>query len=212
MSEPSSDFVTVSCAGNGYAVLNTPHVATLPDGTRVNLPAGTTLGEGEVPAMPKGGGLDVCERLGRQLALVAAAPDVEMGPSARKAVGEASKVLASLAQIVRLPSGDALAGKAPEAPEAPERTPETVLRAMLLAYERAALEAEEAYYRAGRNDEDRSLEASDAADAAVGIVRSALAKLAVYGDAGFDDDGPRIAADYAARLAGTTPLDAPPAP
>ena len=102
-----------------------------------------------------------------------------------------------------------LAGKAPEAPE---RTPETVLRAMLLAYERAALEAEEAYYRAGRNDEDRSLEASDAADAAVGIVRSALAKLAVYGDAGFDDDGPRIAADYAARLAGTTPLDAPPAP
>lgn len=200
---------------DGDGSTRAPHVATLPDGVRVNLPAGTTLREGSMPPMPKGDGLDACERLGRQLALVAAAPDVEMGPSARKAVGEASKVFASLAQIVRLPSGDALVGKAPE------RTPEMVLRAMLLAYEWATFAACVSYSQA---DKDTPREAALHERARFlhrqceVIRREAAGVAAGYPDpVGFDVWGEKPAgsdllmADYAARLAGTTPLDAPPA-
>jgi hypothetical protein len=90
-----------------------------------------------------------------------------------------------------------------------ERTPEVVLRAMLAAYEAAALEAEKAFYRAKAHDEI-ALTASEHADAAVGIVRSAIAMLCAYGTTNFDNGGFPIARDYKARLAGTRPLDAPP--
>ena len=86
----------------------------------------------------------------------------------------------------------------------PALTPEVVLRAMLAAYERAALEAETAYRR---GDVDAFASHSEIADAAK-YIRSTTALYLIFGS--LDIREPEILADYKARLAGTRPLGAPP--
>lgn len=109
-----------------------------------------------------------------------------------------------------MPLSEAIAQTANPAPV--ERTPETVLRAMLKAYEAAALALVCEYYgteiamRPGRD----IVRLSDEADCAVSIVRDALALQIARGQNPLDASCSLIATDYAARLAGTRPLDAPP--
>lgn len=83
-----------------------------------------------------------------------------------------------------------------------ERTPEIVLRGMLQAYEAAALERTEAELR---GEESRGGLVFGALD----DVRFALAHCRVKGRVP-RHLGPRITADYEARLSGVRPLDAPP--
>lgn len=94
----------------------------------------------------------------------------------------------------------------------PPRTPEMVLRAMLRVYEASALALVCEYYgteiaaRPGRD----IVRLSDEADCAVSIVRDALALQIARGQNPLDASCSLIATDYAVRLAGTRPLDAPP--
>lgn len=238
MSEPS-DFVTVSCAGSGYAVLNTPHVATLPDGARVNLPAGTTLREGMTWEGPPADPLrDLCN-------LFRTSPSVELATMVLKLREQvdrgASPLLDHARDLLRAsrpwiapgvpdvanPATEAqpaatigklraaidafLAGKAPEAQEAPERTPAVVLHAMLIDAEREALQTGvgeitgESYPTSFRDAEGKASR-----------IRRTLAVYLATGtlDLGGFDYGlcSTEREDYEARIAGTTPLDAPPAP
>ena len=94
--------------------------------------------------------------------------------------------------------------------EAAERTPETVLRAMLVSYEADAIEKARAYY-ADPGVDASLLRATNEADTDVEIVRDQLAILLAKGFTTFTVSMSTIGADYAARLAGTTPIDAPPA-
>ncbi len=55
--------------------------------------------------------------------------------------------------------------------EPDERTPETVLRAMLKAYEEAAIEAERAYWRAGDEDEAEAIKGRERAIYSVNVIR-----------------------------------------
>ncbi len=91
----------------------------------------------------------------------------------------------------------------------PERTPEVVLRAMLAAYERAALEA--AILRFG-NKEARALVAALNADERVMHMRDACAAHIAGDEAGGLRRLQRwgLRADYEARLSGARPLNAPP--
>ena len=102
------------------------------------------------------------------------------------------------------PAGAALLARV----EAAERTLETVLRAMVHAYQDAAVEAEAEVFRAGGTPlaiaERRMLEAQDAA-------ANMRATAATYAADGFLLPWLALRTDYAARLAGTTPIDAPPA-
>lgn len=91
-----------------------------------------------------------------------------------------------------------------------ERTPETVLRAMLASYEKAALEAEIAYYVAipdseeeREQDQRREVLADDVHTLrkAIAIVLSEAHRLALP---------TRLRRDFEARLRGDRPLDAPP--
>lgn len=102
--------------------------------------------------------------------------------------------------------GQCLADKQAEREAAP-RTPETVLRAMLRAYEAAAFDAMAAYYRA--EDGESEWARSDQLDDFVDELRVETAHL-VAGYKGPDLTYPTVIADYEARLAGTRPLNAPP--
>ena len=104
------------------------------------------------------------------------------------------------------PTGAALLARV----EAAERTPETVLRAMLVSYEADAIEKARAYY-ADPGVDASLLRATNEADTDVEIVRDQLAILLAKGFTTFTVSMSTIGADYAARLAGTTPIDAPPA-
>ena len=104
------------------------------------------------------------------------------------------------------PAGAALLARV----EAAERTPETVLRAMLVSYEADAIEKARAYY-ADPGVDASLLRATNEADTDVEIVRDQLAILLAKGFTTFTVSMSTIGADYATRLAGTTPIDAPPA-
>lgn len=107
--------------------------------------------------------------------------------------------------------------------EPAERTPEVVLRAMLKAYEAAAVERWRAFYRAceqqyvsGRNTDVRSVhEAQRAgcrAESDAHVIRCALARwLELPGDRdGFDMGEGLFQRDWERRLSGARPIDAPP--
>ena len=94
--------------------------------------------------------------------------------------------------------------------EAAERTPEAVLRAMLAAYEADAIEKARAYY-AGPGVDAALLRATNEADEAVTVVRDGLAILLAKEFTTLAGSMSTIGDDYAARLAGTAPIDAPPA-
>lgn len=93
----------------------------------------------------------------------------------------------------------------PQDPE-PERTPETVLRAMLRAYEAALFAAHVAYMRGDKTFDGARRVDRLAAD--TDAVRGAAAWVAA-GNAEVGLSEYRLA-DYTARLAGTRPLNAPP--
>lgn len=87
-----------------------------------------------------------------------------------------------------------------------KRTPEVVLRAMLKAYQDAALEKAMAYFNSNRvSDLDKSI----AADKRVVAVRDALAVVLCGRGVKTDVSSP-VGVDYEKRLAGERPLDAPP--
>lgn len=90
-----------------------------------------------------------------------------------------------------------------------ERTPEVVLRAMLAAYEEAAISQARAYYAWPGVDPDL-LRVSEKTDAAVTIIRNALAMFLVLGYTLLGNYDASLARDYEARLCGERPLDAPP--
>ena len=95
------------------------------------------------------------------------------------------------------------------------RTPETVLRAMLRAYEAAAMDATVGFFRAlkvGEGTSDFSASVIDWQSRREIVFDTLAATLA-----GAEEDRERVLsilslvrADYEARLAGTRPLDAPP--
>lgn len=87
------------------------------------------------------------------------------------------------------------------------RTPETVLRAMLAAYTDAAVAAEVPMLRAEAPTMRQQGDYFNAKDAA-GNMRSALAQFLADGEI---VPWLTLHTDYEARLAGATPLDAPPA-
>ncbi len=114
---------------------------------------------------------------------------------------------AGLADALDLtPAGAALLDRV----EAAERTPETVLRAMLAAYEAAALLAGREWARTASEDAWGPISVHDMAGA-ISLIRLALAWLL---ESRPDPIGRffsrALATDYEARLAGTRPLDAPP--
>ena len=98
-----------------------------------------------------------------------------------------------------------------------ERTPETVLRAMLRAYEAAALNAEVAYLRTCPDVDaaTRALVASDSIYDQYSRLRAETAALLAWGTErpnpppGAHPRG-ALRLDYEARLSGTRPLNAPP--
>jgi hypothetical protein len=95
-----------------------------------------------------------------------------------------------------------------------ERTPETALRAMVRAYTDAAIEAEGAYFRSDEQsaDETRADALRNRLDEALVAIRGELGYLCASGEMDTSRDWPEwVGKDYEARLAGTTPLDAPPA-
>jgi hypothetical protein len=112
-----------------------------------------------------------------------------------------------------MPLSEAIAQTANPAPV--ERTPETVLRAMLKAYEAAALDATVGFFRAlkvGEGTSDFSASVIDWQSRREIVFDTLAATLA-----GAEEDRERVLnilslvrADYEARLAGTRPLDAPP--
>lgn len=114
--------------------------------------------------------------------------------------------LAEVETSALTPAGAALLARV----EAAERTPETVLRAMLVSYEADAIEKARAYY-ADPGVDASLLRATNEADTDVEIVRDQLAILLAKGFTTFTVSMSTIGADYATRLAGTTPIDAPPA-
>lgn len=106
----------------------------------------------------------------------------------------------------------AVLGAQPE----PERTPKTVLRAMLAAYEAAALEAVVAFYQAPKDvpEERKARERMNLIDRLCSAVRRETgAAVAGWTDIDFDCDrlvARELLADYEARLRGDVPLNAPP--
>ncbi len=90
--------------------------------------------------------------------------------------------------------------------EAP-RTPETVLRAMLRAYTNAAVNAETALLRSVAPTIMQQAAYFNANDAAANM-QSSLAQYLADGEV---TPWLTLHTDYEARIAGTTPLDAPPA-
>lgn len=107
---------------------------------------------------------------------------------------------------VRLAQAARLVAEVAEKPV--ERTPEVVLRAMLAAYEKAALEAEKALCRDRRNEQ--LTDVARAMHLWVGICRMALADVQVSNQVYPETLGRMLRDDYEARLVGTRPLDAPP--
>lgn len=93
----------------------------------------------------------------------------------------------------------------PQDPE-PERTPETVLRAMVLAYTIAETDAHVLVRTRGYSDDYRSAARFYACR---GECMCAIAEIARNG-APRPLSQPGLQADYNARLAGTRPLNAPP--
>ena len=89
------------------------------------------------------------------------------------------------------------------------RTPERVLRAMLKAYEAAAIEMGRAYYAKGGDALDLLRRSYDA-NRAVEVVRDCLSEHIAKGLGTFGRSNATVERDYQARLAGTRPLDAPP--
>lgn len=87
-----------------------------------------------------------------------------------------------------------------------ERTPETVLRAMLKAYEAARFAHLLAWERGEAFDRGRSGRVAVCADA---IEKALLNVLAHDGMPAWHEEHP-CRADYEARLSGARPLDAPP--
>lgn len=120
-----------------------------------------------------------------------------------------------------LPWGDISAWEAvaravlSEQPE-PERTPAVVLRAMLAAYETAALGAVIAFYQAPKDvpEERKARERMSLIDRLCSAVRRETgAAVAGWTDIDFDCDrlvARELLADYEARLRGDRPLGAPP--
>ena len=107
------------------------------------------------------------------------------------------------------PAGAALLARV----EAAERTPETVLRAMLVSYGAAAIELRTELWRSPAWPPlfARQL---DVLDHAITTLHNAIgAHLAASprADESLMSLGRLVRTDYAARLAGTTPIDAPPA-
>jgi len=90
-----------------------------------------------------------------------------------------------------------------------ERTPETVLRAMLKAYEAAALEAAVVFHRAQKDKSSDTMTLSTFTVRAHQIVREMLAASIVNSDIQAMADRAQWG-DYEARLSGAGPLDAPP--
>lgn len=129
----------------------------------------------------------------------------ELGAASNATVGESLALDFMVLRGAVRPTIDALDRRAPKA----ERTPETVLRAMLKAYEARILDIAVEYQRTGDPDiQDRQWYAEqDAED-----VRAALAGLLANPDGAvlsrLADD--TMIVDYEARLAGTRPLNAPP--
>lgn len=91
-----------------------------------------------------------------------------------------------------------------------ERTPETVLRAMWLAYEHAAQQAEAAYF-AARDliAETNAARRFTALDGRARVVRENLSRREGSPD-DMNDMGPLLVRDYEARLSGARDLNAPP--
>ena len=107
------------------------------------------------------------------------------------------------------PAGAALLARA----EAAERTPETVLRAMLASYSAAVIELRTELWR-GPAWPPLFARQLDVLDHAITTLHNALgAHLAASPRASESlmSLGRMVRTDYAARLAGTTPIDAPPA-
>jgi len=89
-----------------------------------------------------------------------------------------------------------------------ERTPEVVLRAMLRAYEAAALEAEIAYFSTDDDDRWADVRRKDVTRWCEDV-RGELAAMIADNHQRFD--WPQcVHLDYEARLRGERPLDAPP--
>lgn len=94
-----------------------------------------------------------------------------------------------------------------------ERTPEMVLRAMLGAYEAAALDAAIAWATVAKRDRSTAMGYLTRLERVIAGLRFALGLLCTTSESVLRDWRACLSdwSDYEARLAGTTPLDAPPA-
>lgn len=132
-----------------------------------------------------------------------------MGPMDGSGVYTADgRVIAMGLEMARLREELAVARAATLGKEPVERTPKTVLRAMLKAYERAALEASVAAWR--NADDDGAVEREEVLIARVGSLRQATAKAIAAEHDPLSMLSRQTRADYEARLSGAIPLNAPP--
>lgn len=92
-----------------------------------------------------------------------------------------------------------------------ERTPEVVLRAMLRAYEEAALQAARRWWLANPDDAAAALAYQDALQALDDVMVGLAGCLEGDVPDGEDFLHSGVGQDYEARLRGDRPLDAPPA-
>lgn len=133
-----------------------------------------------------------------------------MSPDLDSAIIQACAAMSDF--LVLMPVARALeqAWKAEKQPA--ERTPEVVLRAMLKAYEAAALEIDVAYFRTDDGTPAEAVlgRASERADSALSNLRDATAASIVGNEPDIILRMWGLWPDYEARLSGARPIDAPP--